>query len=140
MEDHNEIQEIMSRSYGMDDVDEDDLAAGMLQGGCPSRGIFTHNPASPTEFDALDMELGDESLSFLDDAASVPAGLPSTSWREAHSTSIAHLPPFHLPSPLLPLSRACGRNAGCQACGGCARRRVWPAPSQLSVFSFPLLR
>lgn len=28
MEDHNEIQEIMSRSYGVDDVDEDDLEAG----------------------------------------------------------------------------------------------------------------
>ena len=58
MMDHDEIQEIMGQSYGMDDVDEDDLEA---------------------EFDALDFDLEGETegLSFLDDAADVPSTVPA---------------------------------------------------------------
>ena len=78
MEDHNEIQEIMSRSYGMDDIDEGDLEAGEFDElfyceFCLPRLLLLH---THTEFDALDIELGDESLNFLDDAATVPTALP----------------------------------------------------------------
>eukprot|EP00045_Choanoeca_perplexa_P000879 m.16743 g.16743 ORF g.16743 m.16743 type:complete len:221 (-) comp10604_c0_seq1:38-700(-) len=64
MEDQNEVQEILGRTYGMDDIDEADLDA---------------------EFEALDdfdMEL--EDTSFLDDVSvpttepAMPAAVPST--------------------------------------------------------------
>jgi hypothetical protein len=40
MMDHDEIQEIMGQSYGMDDVDEDDLEAGAHS------SLTSHNSAS----------------------------------------------------------------------------------------------
>ncbi|XP_008306496.1 charged multivesicular body protein 5-like [Cynoglossus semilaevis] len=57
MEDANEIQEAMGRSYGTPEIDEDDLAA---------------------ELDALGDELLDEDSSYLDEAAvpSIPEGIP----------------------------------------------------------------
>ena len=53
MEMNNEIQEVMGRSYGMPEVDDDELEA---------------------ELDALDDELGlDEDTSYLDDAVTAPS-------------------------------------------------------------------
>merc|ERR1719499_106978 len=59
MEQANEIQEVMGRSYGVPDIDEDDLEA---------------------ELEALGDELGmDEDADFLNEAASVPTEDPSAS-------------------------------------------------------------
>ena len=61
MEDAEEIQEIMGRSYGMDDIDEDDLEAEL-------EGL-------EEEFEGLDMD-EEEVPSYLDSDAlpAVPAG------------------------------------------------------------------
>merc|ERR1712116_115257 len=65
MEDANEIQEVLGRSYGMPEVDEDDLEA---------------------ELDALGEDFAlDEDTSYLDDAISAPS-VPS---REPGAASIA---------------------------------------------------
>jgi len=65
MEDANEIQESLGRSYGMPDVDEDDLEA---------------------ELDALGDEIAlDDDTSYLDDAISTPS-VPS---REPGADSVA---------------------------------------------------
>ena len=48
MMDHDEIQEIMGQSYGMDDVDEDDLEAG-----APASVLLLSSPLFPASYLAL---------------------------------------------------------------------------------------
>ena len=67
MEMNNEIQEVMGRSYGMPEVDDDELEA---------------------ELDALDDELGlDEDTSYLDDAVTAPSAPTSEPGMESATVS-----------------------------------------------------
>lgn len=85
MEDANEIQEAMGRSYGTPDIDESDLEAGQYETfHCrPLVFFFTwiyFSVGVSTELDALGDELLlDEDSSYLDEASTaptIPEGLP----------------------------------------------------------------
>lgn len=89
MEEANEVQETLSRSYGTPDIDEDELEAGRWYNVyvCQSKGYAPEYSwlglVFATELDALGDELLlDDDSSYLDEASSapsIPEGMPSDS-------------------------------------------------------------
>lgn len=72
MEDHTEVQEALSRTYGMDDIDESELDAGLTTFARSFRFMCV------LEFDALDdYEFDATTTDLLDDVA-VPSADPGT--------------------------------------------------------------
>lgn len=71
MEQANEVQEMLGRSYAVpDELDEADLEAGMLTSALRSGCYAQHH--NMTELDALALEEEEEGTSYLSDLNKVP--------------------------------------------------------------------